>query len=449
MLIVRRNRTTGGLSKVPTLACFLALAFLSGCGWFDKKKESLTGERVSVLVHQRTLKPDVEADKLNILLPEPMPNSDWPQAGGVPNHAMHHVLVNEQLRRAWSVSAGKGASDYERLVASPIVADGRVYVVDARSRVTALDAKSGREIWRKALTPKGEDDGHVSGGAAVAYGKVFIATGFAQVIALKAEDGVELWRQPMPAPMRTAPTVRGGRVFAVTVDNQVFALDAETGKEIWNHTGITETASILGGGSPAVDGDVVVVPFSSGELIALRADNGRVLWSDSLGAARRTDQVSTLSHIRGRPVIDRGRVFALSHGGIMVAIDLRSGRRVWERQIGGLESPWVAGDYIYILTSESEIACLARDDGRILWVEGLPRYRDEKKKKDPITWAGPVLASDRLIIAGSHGQALAVSPYTGEIIGAEKMPDGVTVAPVIASGSVYFLAKDADLVAYR
>lgn len=449
MSLIRRQSIPNGRTVASVLASVLAVALLSGCDWFGKKKETLTGDRVSVLIHERALKADVDADKLNILLPEPVPNEDWPQAGGVPNHAMHHVLVNDQLRRAWSVSAGKGASDYERLVASPIVADGRVYVVDARSRVTALDAKTGREVWRKALTPKGEEDGHVSGGAAIAYGKVYVTAGFAQVIALKAEDGSEVWRQPMPAPMRTAPTVRGGRVFVTTVDNQVFALETETGKEIWNHSGITESASILGGGSPAVDGDVVVVPFSSGELIALRAANGRVLWSDSLAAARRTDQVSTLSHIRGRPVIDRGRVFALSHGGIMVAIDLRSGRRLWERQIGGLESPWVAGDYLYVLTSESEIACLARDDGRILWVEGLPRYRDEKKKKGPITWAGPVLASDRLIIAGSHGQALTVSPYTGEIIGAEKMPDGVTVAPVIASGSIYFLAKDADLVAYR
>jgi outer membrane protein assembly factor BamB len=362
---------------------------------------------------------------------------------------MHHILIKDDPKRAWSASAGAGDSDYERIVSAPIVAEGRVYTMDARSRVSAFDAAKGDRLWRVSLAPKSEDEGHIGGGLAYAYGRVYATTGFAQAIALNAKDGQEVWRQPIPGPMRTPPTVHGGRVFVVTVDNQVFALDAETGAQQWNFAGITESASILGGGSPAVDSGVAVVPFSSGELVALKVENGRVLWSDSLATARRTDQVSTLSHVRGRPVIDRGRVFALSHGGIMVAIDLRTGRRLWDRQIGGLESPWVAGDYIYVLTGDSEIVSLSRNDGRIYWIQELPRFEDAKKKKNPIQWTGPVLASDRLIIAGSHGFAVAVSPYDGSILGTEKMPDGVTVPPVVAGGSVYFLANDADLVAYR
>jgi outer membrane protein assembly factor BamB len=425
------------------------LALVAGCDWFGEKKERLEGERISVLLHQRVLKADVEEGKAEILLPEPTPNPEWPQAGGYPNNAMHHIRVGENLSRAWTSNAGKGKTDYQRIPAPPIVADGRVYAMDSNSRVSAFDAKTGSQVWRVDLTDKGEDEGHVPGGLAFAQGRVYATTGFAQVVALDATTGKEAWRQTVPGPMRAPPTVRAGTVYAVTVDNHVFALDADNGNQLWSHAGITENAAILGGAAPAVDGGVVVVPFSSGEVVALRADTGRLLWSDSLATARRTDQVSTLSHVRGRPVIDRGRVFALSHGGVMVSIDLRTGRRVWERQIGGLETPWIAGDYLYVVTSDSEIACIGRADGRILWVQALPRWGNEAKKKDPITWTGPVLASDRLIVAGSHGQALTISPYNGEILGFEPMPDGVSVPPVIADGSVYFLANDADIVAYR
>ena len=114
-----------------------------------------------------------------------------------------------------------------------------------------------------------------------------------------------------------------------------------------------------------------------------------------------------------------------------------------------MESPWVAGDYIFILTNDNEIACISRDDGRIHWVRALQRYEDPEDRDDPIIWTGPVLASDRLIVAGSNGEALAISPYTGNILGMVEMPDGVSVAPVIADGAVYFLADDAELVAYR
>ena len=440
------------MPRFRSAAFLLALALaatLSGCGWFGDKKERLEGERISVLLHQRVLSPDVEAGKVEILLPAPTPNPEWPQSGGYPNNAMHHILVGENLRPAWKSNAGKGQTDYQRISSSPIVADGRVYAMDSESRVSAFAAKTGDRLWRTDLTDKGEDEGHVPGGLAFARGRVYATTGFAQVVALDAKTGAEVWRQTVPGPVRAPPTVRAGSVYVVTVDNNVFALDADSGSQLWTHAGIAESAAILGGAAPAVDGGVVVVPFSSGEIVALRADTGRLLWSDSLASARRTDQVSTLAHIRGRPVIDRGRVFALSHGGIMVSIDLRTGRRVWERQIGGLETPWVAGDYLFVVPSDSEIAALGRADGRILWVQSLPRWGNEAKKKDPITWTGPVLASDRLIVAGSHGQALTISPYSRDILGFEPMPDGVSVPPVVADGSVYFLANDADIVAYR
>ena len=133
----------------------------------------------------------------------------------------------------------------------------------------------------------------------------------------------------------------------------------------------------------------------------------------------------------------------------MAAIDLRTGRRVWTREIGGTESPWVAGDFIYTITNDNELICISRDDGKVHWVIGLPRYEDPKDREDPIVWSGPVLASDRLIVAGSDGEALAISPYDGRLIGVVEMPDGVSVPPIIADGTVIFLANDADLVAYR
>ncbi len=442
----------GLIGRMACMAC--ALVALNACELMDtvfpdEEKVRLPGERVSVLVHERALKPDPKAADAKILLPKPSVNANWPQSGGYANHAMHHIDVGNVLKPLWQADIGAGSDDEERIVGAPIVAGGRVFAMDAETTVSAFDAKTGQSLWEAELTPDDEDDGHISGGIAYEDGRVFVATGFAQVIALAAGDGSEIWRQTVAGPLRSAPTIRGGRVFVVTVDNKLHALDASSGGSLWTHTGIAEVASLLGGGSPAVDGGVVVVPYSSGELVALKVENGRLLWADSLASVRRSAAVSTLSHIRGRPVIDRGRVFALSTGGLMVAIDLRTGRRIWDKQIGGLESPWVAGNYIFVLTNNAEIVCLSRRDGRIHWVRALPRFEDEEDKEDPIVWSGPILAGDRLILAGSHGEVLSVSPYTGKILGSEEMADGIPVSPVAAGRSVYFLSDDAELLAYR
>jgi outer membrane protein assembly factor BamB len=243
--------------------------------------------------------------------------------------------------------------------------------------------------------------------------------------------------------------VADGRVFAITVDNQLEVLSTADGRRLWTHNGTPETAGLLVGTSPAVEGEVVVVPYSSGELYALRVENGRPLWSETLGPASRTDAVSALADIAGRPVIDRGRVFAIGNGGRMVAIDLRSGERVWEQDIGGIDSPWVAGDFVYVVSNDDNLICLSRSDGRIRWMQELPRWENPEKKSGPIRWSGPVLAGDRLIVVASDGEALSISPYTGKPLGRVELPDGTFLAPIVADGTLYVVTDEADLIAMR
>jgi len=128
---------------------------------------------------------------------------------------------------------------------------------------------------------------------------------------------------------------------------------------------------------------------------------------------------------------------------------LRSGDRVWEQELGSTHSPWVVGDYIYILSNDNELVCLTREDGKVRWAYQLPSYQNEKKRKDPMSWAGPVLGSDRLIVLSSAGDAISISPYTGEPLGREEMSAGGYTAPVIADNSLYVLTDDANLSAYR
>jgi outer membrane protein assembly factor BamB len=133
----------------------------------------------------------------------------------------------------------------------------------------------------------------------------------------------------------------------------------------------------------------------------------------------------------------------------MAAIDLRTGDRAWEQDFGSTHSPWVAGDYVYVLSNDNELICLTRNEGKIRWVRQLPSYQNARKKKDPMIWAGPILGSDRLIVLSSDGEALSISPYTGEPLGREEMSAGGYMTPVIADNALYVLTDDASLAAYR
>jgi outer membrane protein assembly factor BamB len=429
---------------------FVALAaasLLPGCS--EDKKTYLPGERISVLGLDRAAEPDPKLASTQITLPPATVNPDWPQPGGSPNHSLGNLALPATVKRAWDTGIGDGSSRYARVMSQPVVAGGRIFAMDGGVQVSALDANAGKRFWQVDLKPDGSRGNGFGGGPCFWQDRLYVSTGYGEVLALDPADGKVIWRKTVASPVHSPPTLADKRIFVVTVDNELVALSTEDGSRLWAHNGIPETAGLLGSSSPAVEGEIVVVAYSSGELYALRVENGRPVWSENLASAHRMDAVSRLADIHGRPVIDRGRVFAVSHSGRMMAVDLRRGDRVWEQELASSHEPWCAGDYVFLLANDNDIVCLTRDEGKVRWSQPLPHFEDEKKKKDPIRWAGPVLGGDRLIALSSNGKAISVSPLDGTTLGQFELSASGYLGPIIANNTLYLLTDDANLSAYR
>ncbi|MFC7474349.1 PQQ-binding-like beta-propeller repeat protein [Dankookia sp. GCM10030260] len=428
---------------------------LAGCesitdtfdNWFGERKIPLKGDRTPVLTADRALGLD-PGNTRPVTLPPATLMADWPQAGGTINHAPGHPALGAGLRQIWSSSIGTGAGYRRRLVSPPVVANGMVFAADAYGEVTALDAATGRQRWTFDTRPKQERDGALGAGLALEGGVLYVVTGLSEAIALDATTGQPGWRVALPAPARGAPTVAGGRIFVLTTENQLIALAATDGARQWTYKAQPTTTMVLGLPAPAVEGETVVAGFASGELTAVRAQDGRVIWSEALSSAR-GGGLADIAAITAMPVIDRNRVFAAGLGGLAIAIDLRSGRRLWERDVAVGETPWAAGDWVFLVTTGGDLACLGRDDGRVRWITPLGRYQNPEKRRDPINWGPPTLAGGRLLIANSIARMVEVDPATGEKIGESKLPTSVTLAPAVADGVLYLLTDGGDVVAMR
>jgi len=446
--------TARSTRRSALLSASLLAMFLGGCDtvgdWFGKTAEPpLPGQRVSVLTRERKVEPDARLADTAVTVPPPVANAAWAQAGGQPDHAMGHLALSASPAEAWRGDVGTGASSSRALLGVPVIADGRIFAMDADAHVAALDEKTGRSLWRIDTKPEHERGGATGGGVSYADGRVFAATGFAEVVALDPASGSVIWRKRVAGPVRGAPTVLGGRVMVLTLDNQLVALSANDGTLQWSHQGILESAGLLGAASPAATGTLVVAPYSSGELFGLRPENGRVAWQESLANIRRTGALSNLADIRGLPVVDRGTVYAIGHSGRMVAIDERIGNRIWEAEIGGVQTPWLAGDYLFTVTNDAELVAVTRQGGRARWVAPLDRYEDPKDKTGPIVWAGPVLAGGRLWVAGSNGKLLGLSPNDGAVEVTRALPKAAYLPPVVANNTLYVLCDNGTLVAFR
>jgi outer membrane protein assembly factor BamB len=430
---------------------FAAGGLLAACdsdSWFGGHGDPpLPGTRVSILDQASVLTPD--APNRTVVLPPPEIVPDWPEAGGFPPHAMWHLALGANVHPVWTADVGAGSAKRRAFLTQPIVAGGKVYAMDAESNVSAFDLKTGGRLWRVGLAVKDADEGTYGGGLAFDGGALYITTGFGQIVSLNPANGKIRWQKNLPAPVRGAPTARAGRLLLITIANETLALAEDDGRELWTHNGIEQETALMGGPSAAVSGNTVVVPYTSGELFALRIENGTQLWSDSLAVLKRTNEVATLTDIRGLPVVDKGRVFAAGNSDTLVAIDLATGRRLWDREVGSVQTPWIAGDFLYVISNAPAVVCFRADTGQVVWVTPLAQWDDPENKSGRIVWTGPLLASDRLIVASSTGLAYSISPYTGKVLGQVELPAGVTIAPILADKTLIFVTDSGELVAYR
>lgn len=410
----------------------------------------LAGKKISVLAYGNELAPDKELRK-TVLLPEPEDVDEWAQAGGLSHHAMQNPALAPKIIRAWSVDIGRGAGKRHALIAEPVGQKGIVYTIDAKGLVRAFAASNGKTIWEKnVLSDKSSRRLSVVGaGLGLDNGLLFAALGTGEVVAVDAYNGKEMWRTELKSPVRSAPAIYGGRLFVLTADNKLTALAQDDGRMLWQHYAFLESVSLLGKAAPALDNGIGIAVFASGEIVAFRPENGSLLWTEALGATRMNDASSKINDIRARPVISGDKVFVVASGGLLSALDLKSGAVLWEREIAGVNQPWIAGDVLYIVSSNAELAALDTASGRILWVNQLARWKNPDKKKDRLFWTGPVLAGNRLLLTNSDGKVVAVAPQTGTIIGWDDLGDAESLAPIVMNKTLYFLTQDGKLVAYR
>ena len=425
----------------------------SGCSVLKHKqrKTPVLGERIPVLTTESDAQLDPATAAMPMTLPAPVANPEWTQSGGNASKSMGQLALGTALGNAFSVQAGRGSSLTARLASSPIVANGRVYTIDTLGAVRAFDAQTGAQIWA-SQTPYDDRNNTPSlygGGIAYDNGKIFATNGVGWVSAIAEGNGGILWKVRPGGPLRGAPTVSNGAIYVMSQDNQIYSLKEEDGGNNWSQAASLEIAGVFGSASPTVGAGTVVAGFSSGELNAYRYENGRQVWQDTLQRTSIRTSVSSLSDIDADPVIDNGQVFAVGGGGRMVALDLVSGQRQWELNIAGIATPWVAGDWVFVVTDDAKLMCLYRLNGHVRWINQMPQFEHPKSKKGEIEYTGPILAGGRLIVAGSNGTLINIDPATGNYQSQTRVGAGVSLPPVVANSTLYVYDDDGRLHAFR
>ena len=432
---------TGGLLGLTTL--------LFGCDAiqrFNDDDPRLPGTRVELFSDQDL---SVPRSTNPVSVPQAQNLTSWTQPGATATHAVYHLTLAERPQRKWSRSIGRGNGKAYRITSAPIVIDNVIYAMDSQLQVTAMRLSDGAVGWRKNLMPASENDGIFGGGVAYGNGVLLAGTGAGRLYGMNPRTGDVIWQQRMNAPLHGGPTVDDGRVFATTIDNMSAAFDLATGRKLWEHEGREGITTILGSTPPAAAAGVVYIAYASGEVFALAADTGRVLWTDTVAGLTATARTGMfIDDVGGPPLIDRDRLIIVGGSDRTVSFDIDRGIQAWELPYGGTQMAWPSAQHYFIATDNGRLIAVDRDTGGVAWARSLPKYADASRL-DRVEWFGPVLAANRLVLVSNTGNIVTISPATGRLLGRVENRDGFVAPPVIAQNTMLLVTENGDLVAYR
>lgn len=440
------------LATVVVCSTLLSACSVLSFGSSDRAEKELADRegRIAMVLADEALEASPELAGVTVTLPDPVSVSAWSQAGSNAAKVPGHVLAAPDMTVAWRTNAGQGSNLKSALIAVPVTSETHIFMVDSGQTVRAFDLATGAEVWTRPLVSLNPQD-TIGIGAGIAYdqGRVFVASGYGFVTALDALTGARYWRSNMESPMTGAPTVKDGRVFVSSNNNDIFALSAENGSVLWSDQAIAEPARVLGSPSVAAVEDIVIAPYSSGEIIAYLAANGRRLWNDALASPGQFTPISAINDIGARPVLGRGLVYAVSQSGVLAAIDGRTGNRVWQQPLGSIQAPALVGSYLFAVSVDAELACFDAGTGQVVWVSQLEQFEKVEKKEGRITYSGPIVASGRVVVVSSRGDVLAFDPQTGTETARLKLGSAVFIEPIAAQDKLFVLTDDARLIAIR
>ncbi len=313
---------------------------------------------------------------------------------------------------------------------TPILTEKLVIVANSIDGLTAYDRKSAHKRWHLRIK-----DG-VEAGAQLIDNVLYFGAGDGLLYALNPETGQPLWTYPLKAEGIAKPLVKNGVVYVLGGNNVVHALNARTGKLIWTYNRREAgNISVRGGSQPALSGNLLLVGFSDGALVACNKSSGAVVWEVNLNRNKRFRDVDAT------PVVDGDIIYISSYDGALYALHRDDGRILWSVDEGGYDEVLLQGSTLYFSSTGGKTMAIDKKTGKTLWSQNNPAG----------IATGPVLYKGVLMVGEMEGALRFIDARTGELIKQFEPGRGVTSRAAVdpETGEVYFISTDAILYALQ
>ncbi len=350
-----------------------------------------------------------------------------------PPSKLTEVVQQVSMTRLWSEKPTRG-TEGRRLYLVPAVSGGKVFIADARGRLVALAADSGREIWRR-------DTGHsFSGGPDVSSDKLVLGTTQGDLIAFALQDGNELWRTKLASEVLSIPRqTDDGKVIVHTLDDTIHAIEAATGKELWRISYPAPVLTLRGSSTPLIIQDATVVGLAGGKLVKIDTQEGIPLWEVVVTRPSGRSELARIADIDADPILIGNQLYVGSYNGDLAAVDVTTGEVIWRRELSAHAGLAADDSGLFVTDSQDQVWSASVTGGAGRWKQEALRYRQ---------LTAPSIVGGLIAVGDLEGYVHVLDKSDGRLLGRTRITKaGITARPVVEGGRLYVYAQDGTLSA--
>ena len=331
----------------------------------------------------------------------------------------------------------------------PFIAYNKVYTASRIGEAAAFDQVTGKEVWSVDLSDLNNERGFwdsrqsalLNGGPIAGGKKVFYGSENGILFALDAETGDFLWKSTVKGEIIAAPAYENNVVVVNTASGILKAFDANSGEALWEVDQEVPALTLRGTSAPTIAAGGVLLGTSSGMLSVYLIDKGQPGWTAEIGEPTGSTELERVIDVDSKPIVVLDKVYSISARGNLAAIELRSGRVLWQRQYSSYRQISVEGNMIYLTDVKGHVYAVERLNGTEQWSQvGLTNR----------SVTGPAVIDDYIVVGDFEGYLHWLDKSTGQFVSQYLLDgSGVYATPTVADGILYVQSRDGDLEALK
>lgn len=339
-----------------------------------------------------------------------------------------------KVGKVWSTDVGKGLDKAGRQL-RPAYSSGSLYVADYKGLLMAVDADSGRKQWQiKTKLP-------FTGGPGISGNLLLMGTQDGEVFAFDASTGTQLWSATVTSEILAAPAEADGIVVVRCIDGRVFGLDADTGQRVWIYDHSVPLLTLRGNAPLLLRAGVVFVGYDGGQVVALRQDDGTLMWEQTLVTTEGRTELERLSDIDGQLVFIASDLLVSSYKNRLASLAADSGRLLWFKDISSATGTTVDRINLTLSDKDGNVWLLDRRNGAESWKQNQLLHRDLTR---------PVIYGSFVVVGDGEGYLHWINISDGQFAAREKVGGkGFSGPPLVVGNTLYVMTRKGKLTAFR